>query len=135
MGMPGGKRCPLHLMCVRATLAPRCRDFTISQICEMIGTPSSDDTDDVSRPLLPEATPDRLSDIATMNSPRELFPQAKRIPPSRLRVPRSKAMHETKRRRKLSPKASIEVETGYLGLTALVSIVMPGSMTSVPLSI
>jgi hypothetical protein len=44
-------------------------------------------------------------------------------------------MHETGRRRKLSPKASIEDERGYLGLKALVSIVMPGSMTSVPLSI
>jgi hypothetical protein len=25
-------RCPLSIMCVRAVMAPRCRDFTISQI-------------------------------------------------------------------------------------------------------
>jgi hypothetical protein len=48
-----GKRCPLCLMCVRATLAPRYSRFTISQIGEMIGTPFSHET----APLLLEATP------------------------------------------------------------------------------
>jgi hypothetical protein len=35
------KRSPSHFMCVRATLAPRRSRFTIAQIGEMIGTPSS----------------------------------------------------------------------------------------------
>ena len=40
-GHAKGKRCPLDSMCVRATLAPRCSRFTISQICEMIGSPAA----------------------------------------------------------------------------------------------
>src|SRR5262249_28281324 len=46
---PGEERCPLHLICVRATSAPRCSRFTIYQIDGMIGTPSSHDTGDVTQ--------------------------------------------------------------------------------------
>jgi hypothetical protein len=53
-GHARGKQCPLCLMCVRAPLAPRCGRFTICQIAEMIGTPSSHDT---ARPPLLGATP------------------------------------------------------------------------------
>jgi AraC-like DNA-binding protein len=49
-GHARGKRYPLRLMCVRATLAPRCSRFTIAQIGEMIG-PSSLDTDNVTQAL------------------------------------------------------------------------------------
>ena len=52
-----GKRCPLHAMCVRATFAPRCSRFTISQISEMIGAPSSHDIHDVTWARFLEAIP------------------------------------------------------------------------------
>jgi hypothetical protein len=54
------KRCPLNLKCVRTALAPRGSRFTISQIGEKIGTPSSQDTDDVTQALCSGGNPRRL---------------------------------------------------------------------------